>query len=239
MILLMLDYDGTLVPIRERPELAVMPKSVRAVLIQLQGNPEYELAVISGRSLADIKNMVAMPGIVYAGCHGLEIESPQWKYQQPEALAMIPLMQELEGRLKKDLAGLPAVWIENKRLTLAIHYRSASSKESKKLESCVQALHVQYQPQVRLDRGRKVYEFKPDIQWGKGDVVDLLMDARQRHNPYPIYIGDDLTDESAFRAVAGCGLSILVDNHERPKLTGAVMRVRSVSQVKLFLRSLI
>jgi trehalose 6-phosphate phosphatase len=92
---------------------------------------------------------------------------------------------------------------------------------------------------MKMEPGRMIYEFKPSILWDKGRAVEMLLGLYQAYDPYPIYIGDDITDEPAFRFLRHSGLTVLVENNERPQTTAAVLRLHSIDQVLRFLKSLL
>lgn len=239
MILLMLDYDGTLAPIRPTPEQAGLPFGTKNVLISLAGNKGFRLAVISGRSLADIKRMVGVRGIIYSGCHGLQIEGPGIKYTHPEALQAVPLLKDLKRRYAARLISIKGAVVEDKGLALALHYRGVPKNELAVFFSVISDLRKQLPKGLVISEGRKVVELRPGIAWNKGHAVRMLLKKLGPLRPFPIYAGDDLTDEDAFRAIKGIGLSIFVASSERPANTSAAMTLNSVNQLKHFLKSFI
>jgi trehalose-phosphatase len=239
MILLMLDFDGTLAPIRPRPEMARLPIGTLKLLDRLGRSPDIILAIISGRKLAELKNLVPVQGIYYAGCHGLEISGPGIKFTHPRARAAIPYLKALLKDLKRLKSKLPGALIEDKGLSVAIHFRNLAGRHIAFLDEQISGLENKY-PRLLCQPGRKVYDFRPNVSWDKGRAVKLLLRKFHSKNPFPVYIGDDATDEDAFRALRGIGLTILVENPERGRSrTTAVYRLASTSQVKLLLKSLI
>ena len=119
------DFDGTLTPIVERPEMAVLAPGVRQTLVDLTGHHKFILGVVSGRSLHDLEDKVGIPGMIYAGNHGLELSGPGLEFVHPEADGMRPILNEVFEILKKELGHLPGVVLENKGLSLSVHYRVA------------------------------------------------------------------------------------------------------------------
>jgi alpha,alpha-trehalase len=197
------------------------------------------LAIISGRKLAELKKLVPVRGIYYAGCHGLEISGPGLKFTHPRARAAIPHLKALLKDLKNLKSKLPGVLIEDKGLSVALHFRNVAGEYIPYINEHVSGLGKKY-PRLLCQPGRKVYDFRPNVSWDKGRAVKLLLNRLGYKRPFPVYIGDDTTDEDAFRALRGIGLTLLVDNREKPQgLTAAEFRLASTSKVQTFLRSLI
>ena len=124
-VLLLSDFDGTLTPIVERPELAVLAPEVRQTLLDLAGHEKFILGVVSGRSLRDLQDKVGVPGVIYAGNHGLELSGPGLEYVHPNADGMRQIQTEVFEILKNELGHFPGVVLENKGLSLSVHYRVA------------------------------------------------------------------------------------------------------------------
>jgi len=239
MILLMLDFDGTLAPIRPRPEMARLPAGTLNLLDRLGRSPDIIMAVISGRKLAELKKLAPVRGIYYAGCHGLEISGPGIKFTHPRARAAIPYLKALLKDLRSLKSKLPGALIEDKGLSVALHFRHLSAKHIPLMNEQIVRLKKKY-PRLLCQPGRKVYDFRPNVSWDKGRAVKLLLKKLYNKNPFPIYIGDDTTDEDAFRALRGIGLTLLVENREKERgRTAAVYRLASTSNVRTFLKSLI
>ncbi|MRR09944.1 trehalose-phosphatase [bacterium] len=238
MILLMLDYDGTLAPIVRDPARALMGREMAATLARLAKRSDVVMAVISGRSLADLKRRVRLDNIYYAGCHGVEMEGPGWSYLHPRMAAVEVQVQKQEDRLRVMLAGVKRVIIENKRYALTVHYRRVAPTYPRAIARIARKAGEPFRRWLTMESGRMIFEFKPAVDWNKGKAVATLLRLCQSDDPYPIYIGDDATDEQAFESLRAKGLTILVDNDERPRRTAAVLRLRSQRQVRCFLRSL-
>ena len=122
-VLFLSDYDGTLTPIAGRPDQAVLSPEVREKLSVLAEKPAFSVGIISGRSLAELKSMVGIDGIYYGGNHGLEIEGPGLNYTNPAAEASREMVRELARQLSEGLGGIEGVFIEDKGLSLSLHYR--------------------------------------------------------------------------------------------------------------------
>ena len=132
-ILLLLDYDGTLTPIVERPELANLPEGMRQLLQALARQRRLTLGIISGRALADIKEKVGISGIIYAGNHGLEIEGPGISFVSPLAEEFKPILRLMHYVLSQALGAIKGVMVEDKGLTLSVHYRQVAEDKSEEV----------------------------------------------------------------------------------------------------------
>lgn len=202
-LLIFLDYDGTIVPIASTPHEVKLPEETNKLLQEINLIPGVYLGIVSGRSLEEIKRQVNIPNIVYAGNHGLEWEIENRKYILPKAEDAIKYLSKIIELLKPLESKYPGVFIENKRLTLTIHYRLVDEKQflffHKDLNSIIQPLPDVFP--VILTEGKKSYEIKPKVDWGKGDFVKLVIDKFTGKNlkPFTIYIGDDNTDEDVFK----------------------------------------
>jgi trehalose 6-phosphate phosphatase len=222
-ILLFLDYDGTLTPIVTRPEMAVLSLRARKTLEQISRHSLFKLAVISGRGLTEIKTLVGLENIAYAGNHGLEIECPprycqgrglrRTTFTHPIAREFQPKLERLEQRLRHRLANIDGVVIQNKGLTLSIHYRLAMQTEVGRIKRLL--LEVVGDGQVRhtleITEGKKVIEVRPPVEWNKGRAIEWLMEMYRTPGSLPIFAGDDVTDEDGFEALHKVGgISVLV-----------------------------
>jgi trehalose 6-phosphate phosphatase len=230
-----LDYDGTLTPIVSRPDQAVLRDSTRAILRTLA--TKIPVAILSGRELKDVRKRVAIDGIVYAGSHGFDIDGPRG-LQRQEATQFLPALDAAEQELREKLAGIAGVLIERKRFSIAAHYRNVSESDFPKLERVVSEIATQHRKLRRID-GKKVYEFLPNIDWDKGNAVLWLLEklGLEHQNARPIYIGDDRTDEDAFRALEQRGVGILVS--EQPRPTAASYSLQDSTEVARFLSKLV
>ena len=124
-LLLFLDFDGTLSPIVEEPMLAVLPAATRETLNELAAHETVTIAIVSGRSLGDVKGRVGIPSLVYAGNHGLEIRGRGLAFEHPEAAVLRVAIREITERIAEQAAPLEGVEIESKGLTSSVHYRRA------------------------------------------------------------------------------------------------------------------
>jgi trehalose 6-phosphate phosphatase len=217
-LLLFLDFDGTLAPIVARPERASMPSRTREVLIQLSGMPGVRVSIVSGRSLADLRRRVRIPGAAIAGNHGLEIVGPSFRLR-----VRLPTgYRRTLDRIRKRLAALPGRFpgteLEDKGLTLSFHFRRAAGRRKAALSAFLDAIHP-YRDGLVVRPGKRIVEIRPPVPWGKGDAV-LWMLRQRRWAPSGgrisvVYLGDDRTDEDAFSTVRDRGLAVRVGRSSR------------------------
>jgi trehalose-phosphatase len=230
-----LDYDGTLTAIVNDPKKALLSDSIRQTLQALA--TRVSLAVLSGRDLDDIRKRVAIDAIVYAGSHGFDIAGPRGLRRQ-EATNFLPALDAAEKELREKVAGIAGAFIERKRFSIAAHYRNVNEDDVPKLEEAVSEVVARHRELRRME-GKKVYELLPSIDWDKGKAALWLLESLGlKHGKVrPIYIGDDRTDEDAFRALEQRGVGILVS--EEPRATAANYSLKDPSEVEHFLRKLV
>lgn len=228
-----LDYDGTLTPIVSQPDQAALLNSTRTVLRTVSA--KVPVAILSGRELEDVRKRVDIEGLVYAGSHGFDIAGPHGLRRQ-EAKEFLPALDFAEKEIREKLAGIPGALIERKCFSIAAHYRKVNERDFPKLERVVSEVAARHRG-LRMIDGKKVYELLPNIDWDKGKAMLWLLEKLGLERPNPIYIGDDRTDEDAFRALERCGVGILVS--EKPTATAASYLLRNPSEVERFLRELV
>ncbi len=204
--LLLFDYDGTLTPIAARPEIATLPDETRRSLSALAGMDRFVVGVVSGRGLADLMNLVAVPGLVYAGNHGLEMSGGGVDFVHPEAPAFEASLAEVAQLLERELAEVPGILVDNKRLTLTVHFRNTPDSHNAQVDGTVVAAAAPYVDagQMKVTRGKKVVEVRPNLDWGKGKAIEKIREDCG-DSPLPMFFGDDETDEEGFAAVQDAG----------------------------------
>jgi trehalose-phosphatase len=234
-LMIFLDFDGTLTPIVDRPDQAVLSDSTRAVLRTLAAR--VPVAVLSGRELEDVRKRVAVDGIIYAGSHGFDIAGPD-NIQRQAGTEFFGSLNRAETELRHTLADITGALVERKRFSIAAHYRKVNENDFPKLKAAVCEVIKRHQ-QLRNMDGKKVYELLPHLDWNKGKAASWILEnlAPNQKKVRPIYIGDDRTDEDAFRAVKGEGAGILVT--EEPRTTAAQYSLKDPSEVERFLTVLI
>ncbi len=205
-VLLLFYYDVNLTPIASRPESDTLSDETRKMLSILAGMDRFVVGVVSGRGLADLEAMVAVPDLVYAGNHGLEMKGGGMDFVHPEAPAFEAPLAEVAALLERELAKVPGVVVNNKRLTLTVHFRNAPDSFSAQVDGMVGAATAPYveSGQMKITRGKKVVEVRPNLDWGKGKAIEKIRDFCG-DSPLPVFFGDDQTDEEGFAAVQDAG----------------------------------
>jgi trehalose 6-phosphate synthase/phosphatase len=232
---LFLDFDGTLAPIVEHPDQAALGAGMRAALAACASRDDTEVAIVSGRALADVRARIDLPGVAFAGNHGLEIEAPGIP---PLVHPDLAHFEQRSRELAAALRGIaePGVWLEEKGASLTLHYRRADAARHGAVAERARALVRDAGFQAR--DALCAVEARPPIGWDKGRAVLHLL--RERHGPAwseafcVVYVGDDDTDEDAFHTLLGLGVTFRVGRAERPTL--AVRRLPDVEAVEALLR---
>lgn len=215
-LIIFLDYDGTLTPIVERPELAVLSEDMRETVRALaECLPVY---VISGRDLDDVKQLVQIDGIHYVGSHGFDLVGDLPGVDKAGLEATMPVLARARDELEAAIGAIPGVLVENKKRSFALHYRLVDEARLPEIFSAADTAFERH-PQLQRKEGKKVIEFLPDFPWDKGRCVLALLAHVSAElglkDPFPVYLGDDITDEDAFRAMKNRGAGILVADNDR------------------------
>lgn len=234
-----LDYDGVLTPIVSHPDLAVLSDRTRAVLTELAG--VVTVAVVSGRDVTDVRSKVDVAGIYYAGSHGFDIIAPSGEPVVDERLerfqSYLEPLEAVTAQLEEQLRDVPGVQVERKRFATAVHYRRVADADYAKVEAAIAATAPEV-PSLRVASGKKIFELRPDFDWDKGRALNWLLDELDldRYAVTPIYLGDDTTDEDAFRVVRKRGIGIVVGRDGEP--SHARYLLGDTDQVATFLADL-
>ncbi len=206
--LLGLDFDGTLAPIAKHPRHAAVPRDTLRVLSNLARGGKMKIAVVSGRSVKDVKSKLGVPGVFYGGNHGLEIFGPKLRWVHPALQRSRSELSALSRGLRAGLKDLHGVWVENKGASLSVHYRGANAGAVAPARRIVRRMHEKSRRRFRLMPGKKVWDIVPRLKWSKGDA--LLRIARLSGSRKMIFIGDDRTDEEGFKTLGARALSVRV-----------------------------
>jgi trehalose-phosphatase len=210
-----LDFDGTLSAIVERPGDASIEPAMRNAVARL--SHACPVAVVSGRDLEDVRARVGLDGILYAGSHGFDIVGPaDMQFRHPQGTAALPALDAAEALLRQRLAGVDGALIERKHFSLATHYRLVADDDIAAVEAAVDAA-LGAHAGLRKTHGKKVFELQPDADWDKGAALRWLLTALDPGNDVlALHIGDDVTDEDAFRVLRDDGIGIVVMQPPRP-----------------------
>ncbi len=224
------DIDGTLAGLQSTPDAVSIPTEVIAQLVSLSHSQKGALAVVSGRPLTQIDKLIAPLVCAAAGIHGAEVRDAQGIYHQVDVDPQ--QLKEIATQLTDATEKLPGVLLEKKALAFALHFRQAPEFE--------QTLHqlaseiVRDYPTFTLQPGKCVWEIKPQ-QCDKGAAIDFLMKNEPFQGRTPIFVGDDVTDESGFRVVnQRHGISIKIGTG----VTEARYRLAGVTQLYQWLQNI-
>ncbi len=209
------DFDGTLSDIVDNPDAARLVEGAADALTSLTAR--CPVAILSGRDLADVRQRIGLPGIWYAGSHGFELTGPDGAHHEnAEAAASIPVLEQAAAELADQLSDVPGVVVEHKRFGVAVHYRNAARDRVGEVAAAVRG--AGQRTGLHVTTGREVIELRPNVDWDKGKtlrwVLDHIRDDEQPGPLFPIYLGDDITDEDAFDAVHDDGIPIMVRHSE-------------------------
>ena len=229
--LLLLDYDGTLAPFRVDRFKARPWAGVRELLAKIQRQGRTRIVVITGRPAAEIAPMLPLePPLEVWGLHGAERLYPDGRRVLEQAPpATQEKLNELRERLQRDsLGGL----FENKANGVVMHWRGVSPRKARLIERKTRTL---FEPLVRME-GLALLDFEAGLELrvgrNKGEAVEAILAEAGQGGPVA-YLGDDLSDEAAFRAVKGRGLSVLARREQRE--TAADLWLRPPAELKDFL----
>lgn len=235
-VILFLDFDGTLSTIVKNPDNACMRPGIRQALRRLSQSPFYKLVIISGRSLKDLRRRVNFKNIIYAGNHGLELSGGGLKTPGGvRAGGEKKTMGMLAEKLRTMFHAWPQILVENKSLTVSLHFRNLPKEYQSAFGELVRFTRNHFRPgQLAWRQGKKVWEIKPRrLEWGKGHAASYI---RERYaDDLVMAIGDDVTDEDMFKKVNPEGITIRVG---RSKRSAAEFYFKSVREVEIFLRKL-
>jgi trehalose 6-phosphate phosphatase len=197
-----LDFDGTLTPIRDRPESAVLAPPVRVALRRLASVPGVTVAVVSGRALADLEGLLAVPGLILIGNHGYESRLPGGPPRRAYAESDRAAVLEAASAAESAVRGIPGIFLEDKGPILALHYRLAPTSEIPRIAAAMRDIGVRFRAGVRIAEGKCVYEIQPARPAGKSRAFgESLAGAGVPRDAMLWFFGDDRTDEEAFAAL--------------------------------------
>lgn len=214
-----LDYDGTLTPIVERPELAVLDPAMRDIVRAL--SERCSVCIVSGRDRPDVEKLVGIDSLIFAGSHGFDIASPGGRaIQKEQGGEFAGLLAEIIERLHRELDPIEGSLIEPKKASVAAHYRLVAEAERPKVQAVVDAILAEHPDELKVTPGKMVWEIQPKIDWDKGKAVLYLLGALglDTGDVVPFYFGDDHTDEHAFEALSGRGIGVFVGDAADPEV---------------------
>jgi trehalose 6-phosphate phosphatase len=195
---LITDVDGTISPIVERPEEAGIHPEARGLLGRLSSRLPL-VAAVSGRPIEHLVRVLGVEGMVFVGNHGLEWWEQGRSAPVPEAEPYLSAVSAALSDLRARLGSLPGVFVEDKGVSGAVHYRQAPDREVAR-RAVLDA--ISQSPSARVlqaAEGRMVVNILPPIRADKGTAVERLV--RHWELRGALYLGDDVTDLDAFRAL--------------------------------------
>ena len=231
-LLIQLDFDGTLAPIVPTPDEARMPEATRELLAELAAQPGITVVILSGRSLADVREKTKVPNVVYGGNHGMEIwHEDGLAFTEIAAEAARLDLQRVTAALANALRHIEGAQVEDKGLTSSIHYPPDDDARRDEIIEAVEGAVAKEGGRLRLTRGSLVVEIRPAVEWNKGTAA-LWIQKQLGGAALSMYIGDDTTDEDAFAALSD-GITIRVGCGT---ITSAKYCIPFVEEVPAFLR---
>jgi len=239
-ITLFLDYDGTLSPIAKSPDEANISPKMRNLLKKISDNKNFTLTIISGRNLKDLKQRVCLKNIIYCGNHGSQISGPKIKFIYPVQQQFKNVLKLIKKNLKAKLTSYKGILLEDKQLSLGVHYRLTKSDQIPLIKKLFHQIVSPYRKTglIKIKTGKKVFEIRPAANWNKGKAVLWLLKQKPFKPDKPaqiIYIGDDTTDEDAFKVLHKRGITVFVG---KPKKSYAEYFVRNTTDIFAFLMHL-
>jgi trehalose 6-phosphate phosphatase len=233
-LVLGLDFDGTLAPIVDDHTEAALDPAVRGPLDRLAERPGVAVALVSGRALSDLAGRVGLDGAVYAGNHGLELGHDDEVTVHPAAVGLRREVDRLCAELDAALADVPGYAVENKGVTATVHFRAAPEGSVPRVVETVERLAGGVDG-LRVTEGKAIRELRPAVEWDKGRVMELLA-GTVPGGWLTVYLGDDTTDEDAFRAIQPEGIGVRVGSTtDDPVDTDAAYRLDDRTAVPRFL----
>lgn len=215
-LFLFLDFDGTLVPIQKDPKACVLSPEVKERLEALLSSGKASIAILSGRTVNDITKRIGMEGVYYGGNHGIEISGPHMQYIHPDALKGESLVNRLCREIEGAVSHIDGALVENKKFGFTVHYRSAKKEDKVLIQKVFHRIVAENADHRALSvlRGKQVLELAPDVEWDKGRAALFILGKQERRH-LPVYVGDDLTDETAFKALNGQGVTVRIGKSKK------------------------
>jgi trehalose-phosphatase len=237
-----LDYDGTLAPIAQIPSQAILSEENKKLIEYLAQNPLFQVAVLSGRALADVRQMVGVEGILYIGNHGWEIDGLSMHFESLVPLQVSSMMEKIKYELIAQLSAIQGVFVEDKGATLSVHYRMAAPSQEFLVKRIFNHICLPYARKnlIKVQAGKKVLELKPPAAWDKGKAALWVLRKQEilwgSGNVLPVYMGDDSSDEDAFEALNDKGITAIVGT---PKFSKAQYYLAGPPEVTALLKHVI
>ncbi|KDP28499.1 hypothetical protein JCGZ_14270 [Jatropha curcas] len=244
-LVLFLDYDGTLTPIVDDPARALMSEEMRSALQKVAR--VFPTAIVSGRSRNKVEGFVKLKNITYAGSHGMDIltvddgvvivviESGNGDFLQAEKF--LPTIKKIKKVLEEKIKIIKGAAIEDNKFCISVHFRRVNVEDVHSLKELVESVRENY-PNLYTTGGKKIIEIRPRIDWDKGRALQYLIQNlgfNVSDDFLPMYVGDDRTDEDAFKVIREMGRGYPIIVSSIPKETKATYSLRDPNEVMSFL----
>lgn len=238
-LVVLCDFDGTLCEFHPDPAAVFLPPSIREALDAIARRPDATVGLVTGRRIDDVRTRSRLsPSVYYAGLHGLEIEIEGERFRHPDIGAERELIHRVADAILQEIQPLDGVFIEDKDVSVVAHFRDAALETQARI---VEIFEQHARPHVKSGRikimkGSCARELLPKTDWNKGSAVTWICDRVANHHgsAWPVYIGDDLTDEDAFRVVKRTGVSVAASD----RVSGATYRINGPAEVEALLDAL-
>jgi trehalose 6-phosphate phosphatase len=198
---LFLDFDGTLVPISQDPAEPRLNADTADTLKSIASQKFLTITIISGRAVEDLYGRIRLEGLIYAGNYGLEIFGRNLRFVEPLAWSRRDDLEALCETLAEELQAVPGAFVEYKGLTASVHYRRSAQADVAGIRATVRAAVARLGGLFQVNTGRKVLEIVPHTEWNKGAAAKWINRHLNETPGLSIYVGDDTSDEAAFRAL--------------------------------------
>lgn len=237
-LVVMLDVDGTLSPIASRPQDALVPAETRRAVAALATRSGVQVVLVSGRAAHDARRIVSVANVWVIGNHGYEVLSPEGEeIANPDMLIHRETVGQAARRLATQVAPVNGVIFEDKGWTLSIHYRLADPAVLPRLRATVEA--IAHPLGLHVTEGKMVLEVRPPARVDKGTAVVALALrlGGLSENGACVFLGDDRTDEDAFRALRLRSAEAVTARvtSDSPLPTAAEFSIQDPSEVQEFL----
>ncbi|XP_062150060.1 probable trehalose-phosphate phosphatase D [Alnus glutinosa] len=256
-IVVFLDYDGTLSPIVNDPEKAFMTDEMRSAVHEVAEC--FPTAIVTGRSRDKAVEFVKLKDLCYAGSHGMHISIPSGslKYKESEdqthiadeqgfinfyaAKKFLNKLEKIKEKLQEKTKDIKGAMVEDNKFCISVHFRCVDEENVENVKKIVDSVIKSY-PSFRTGGGKKVMEVRPNIEWNKGHALGYLLKTfafdTQNDHVLPLYIGDDASDEDAFKFIKKVGRGFPIVVSSTPKRTDASFSLRDTTEVMNFLTNL-
>jgi len=239
--IIFLDYDGTLTPIVANPSEAIITDDMRQLVSALSS--QHDVAIVTGRSIPTITGFMKLDTVYYAGSHGFDIRAPGGTKIKQVAEKFVPILKQFYQMMSEKALPFAGALVEDNNFSISVHYRNVEDQSSvPKLEGLIDEF-ISSHPDLVKTHGKMVFEVRPNIDWDKGKAVSYLLSnvlaAKDSGSTpvAPIYLGDDWTDEDAFKELQhnSRAITVHVRKPENKRPTAAKFILESTQEVQLFL----